>query len=229
MICRPQWLPKSDEISFYSLNVTQYNFCLRKPQQSSALHKTHSPTSGLWNYVPVMSYVYIFPPFVQHEGMMGFATTDAFTDYRCVHTLKSNLQTLFWVIKAFSTVHCVPMWNIISLIFSGWTFDYLYTITFILAENRVGKTLGYNRGVNNEKVITVMLDNFLFSWTPSFSSLYLAQIKRALLVEHPIAWEQVWNESGVIWETEIKFYSKARSVQILVTNQPVTYSEQEDE
>lgn len=99
-----------------------------------------------------------------------------------------NQQTLFWFMKAISIVHYVSISNIICQIFSGWAFCYLFTTTFILAEKCVGKTFAYNWGVNNEKAISVILDNFLFVWTLFFSILYLAQSKRALLVEHPIAW-----------------------------------------
>lgn len=37
-------------------------------------------------YVPGMSYLYHFFPFVQHGGTMGFAMTDAFSDVIvCTH------------------------------------------------------------------------------------------------------------------------------------------------
>lgn len=138
----------------------------------------------------------------------------------CAHIW--NLQTLFWFRKATSTIHCVSIWNIICLIFAGWTFYYLCTTTFILAEKCVRKTLAYNWGVNNEKASSVILDSILFAWTPAFSSLYPAQLKKAFLVEHPIAWYQVWNQSGVTWEGEMKwkFTQELRlSKSQLLTNQ----------
>lgn len=68
--------------------------------------------------------------------------------------------------KVISTVHCISTWNTACLTFSGWTIHYLCIKTFTLAKKCVGKTLAYNWGVNNEKDIGVILDDFLFICLP---------------------------------------------------------------
>lgn len=82
-----------------------------------------------------------------------------------------------WCFRRFQCIHASV---ICRLSFDSWkpfqlylAFHYLFTTTFIWAEKHVGKTLAYNWGVNNEKAISVILDNFLFAWTPSFFPVYI--------------------------------------------------------